>query len=128
MNASIELLYVCDSEKALEELKSLGLDVEVSNFDVPAELLEAVGVSLPEWLSRGSNRFEVLVRATVEKYSAIRSVNGCVPTSYRVNVACETEECAARAAATLARVGATVYRKGLIVYGFGEGTPPALDV
>jgi len=63
-----------------------------------------------------------------EKYSAIRSADGCVPTSYRVDVACETEECAARVAAALARVGATVYRKGLIVYGFGEGAPPALDI
>lgn len=60
----IELLYFCDDEKAVERLRSLGVEVEVSSFDVPVELLEAVGVSLPEWLFRKGNRVEVLVRAT----------------------------------------------------------------
>jgi len=117
----IELLYFCDDEKAVERLRSLGVEVEVSRFDVPVELLEAVGVSLPEWLSRGSNRLEVLIRVTAEKYSMLKTVDGCTPASYRVEIQCDTEECAARAATMLARAGASVYRRGMLVYGLGEG-------
>lgn len=122
MDVSIEILYVCDDEKAVERLKSLGLDVEVSNFDAPTELLEAVGISLPDWLLRkDGNRLEVFVRTPVEKYQAVKAIGECVAISYRVEVRCNTEECVARAATVLARAGASVYRRGLVVYGFGEG-------
>ena len=122
MDVLVELLYVCDDEKAVEKLRSLGVDAEVSNFDIPAELLEAVGVVLPEWLShRGNNRLEVLVRTTAEKYPEVNYVDGCTPTSYKIEVRCDTEECTARVATILARAGASVYRRGMLVYGFGNG-------
>lgn len=103
----------------------MGIKVEAADFDPPTELLEAVGISLPDWIAGGKRRVEVIMQAPAEK---LPEVVECRPISYRIEIACETEECAARAAATLARVGAVVYRRGLIVYGFGEGAPPALDI
>jgi len=116
----VEVLYACDDPGTVEKLKSMGLEAEVADFDLPAELLEAVGVSLPEWAT-GGKRFEVVVRTQLEKFLEVGSAVKCKPISYRVEVHCADRECAARAISALSKHGASVYVRGNSVYGFGEG-------
>jgi len=118
MTLTVQVLYACDDPNAVERLRQLGVKAEVADFDPPLELLEAAGVHLLDWIVYGKKRVEVAVQAPAEKFP---EVAGCSPISYRVEVACETEECVARAVAVLARRGASVYRRGMAVYGFGEG-------
>jgi len=117
--AAVRVLYACDDPNAVERLRRLGVKVEVADFDPPTELLEAAGIPLPDWAAGGGKKpFEVVVQAPAEEFPEVVE---CRAISYSVEVACETEECVARAASVLARRGASVYRRGMTVYGFGEG-------
>jgi len=116
---TVEVLYVCSSRDVVERLKSAGVEAEAADFDLPEELLEAAGVLLPERAAGG--RFEVVVRAPLEKFPEIKRFVNCRPASYRIEVRCATEECIAKVVAVLSKYGSSVYVKEYTVYGFGEG-------
>jgi len=116
----VEILYMCDDPGAVEGLKSAGLETMAADLDLPVELLEVVGVSIPEWAS-SSKRFEVIVRTPFEKFLEVKDVVKCKPISYKIEVHCITRECIARTAAVLSRHGVRVYIRDDTVYGFGEG-------
>jgi len=116
----VEILFACDDPGVVERLESVGIEAAVANFDLPVELLEAVGVSIPEWAS-SSKRFEVVVRTPLERFLEVKDVVKCKPISYKIEVHCITRECVARAVTVLSRHGANVYIREGTVYGFGEG-------
>jgi len=132
MRRVLELLYVCDDESVVKVFEAMGLRHHVADFDLPRDLLEAVGVSIPDWMfgslvDEQKRRLEVVVQAPLERLQELLNIKGCTPTAYRVEVQCDTEECAAKAAVELSKAGMRVYRRGLFVYGFGDGVPPKLE-